>query len=592
MMYGRSVEVKIELGHKAILKEQATAEGYTHDWTVFVKGPEGCKIENFVEKVIFLLHESFPKSKRTIREPPFQVTESGYAGFNMPIWVYFKTKEEPKKIEFVYDLYLSLDGKPINNIRCEKLTFHNPPDDFCQKLLKGGGSIKQPAASPNKKPSGPQTPPEKRSPQQPQGQSGVSAAKPFTDLFGAPIVKEAKSAVAPLTQDVKKDKKKDKRNKEYKKDKKDKDGRSRDKDKETVVAREEKASSGKDSNRDKEKDGGKSDKERDKSDAKTDQERDKVKESSKEKDRTSAKDFKDKESTTKPKESGNSKKTTAASVRSSQSPPSTTEVKKEDVKSREDRKRPLDVSPSGGNSERDKEKTGSDEKDIKKKKKSSSHKDAPDVKKPRLVQDPSSGLSESLKAKRSKSRSKESLASSSPLVESNDDMDLSFTPSPSETKIALPPPSSERKKSAQKDKSASPAERKEVRAPPPSSSRSKKTASSSSSPSPMHPINSNSNSKKKSSGKQALQQQPIGALASMMMEMDAEIVSSPEPEERRRDKLSVLKVKILKLSDDKLQQVVDLIEETGKFELSNDSFDFNLGQIDTLTISRIQQLIS
>lgn len=73
-MYGRSVEVKIELGHKAILKDQPTAEGYTHDWTVFVKGPEGCKIENFVEKVIFLLHESFPKSKRTIREPPFQVS--------------------------------------------------------------------------------------------------------------------------------------------------------------------------------------------------------------------------------------------------------------------------------------------------------------------------------------------------------------------------------------------------------------------------------------------------------------------------------------------------------------------------------------
>lgn len=110
----------------------------------------------------------------------------------MPIWVYFKTKEEPKKIEFVYDLYLSLDGKPINNIRCEKLTFHNPPDDFCQKLLKGGGSIKQPAVSPNKKSSGPQTPPEKRSPQQPQSQTGVPATKPLAELFGTSGAKDAK----------------------------------------------------------------------------------------------------------------------------------------------------------------------------------------------------------------------------------------------------------------------------------------------------------------------------------------------------------------------------------------------------------------
>lgn len=73
------------------------------------------------------------------KEPPYQVSECGYAGFNMPVEVYFRTREDPKKVKFVYDLYLSLDGQPISNIRCEKLTFHNPPDDFCHKLLKAGG---------------------------------------------------------------------------------------------------------------------------------------------------------------------------------------------------------------------------------------------------------------------------------------------------------------------------------------------------------------------------------------------------------------------------------------------------------------------
>lgn len=58
------VEVKIELGHKASCKKTLSPEGFTHDWTVFVRGPESCDISHFVEKVVFYLHESFAKPKR------------------------------------------------------------------------------------------------------------------------------------------------------------------------------------------------------------------------------------------------------------------------------------------------------------------------------------------------------------------------------------------------------------------------------------------------------------------------------------------------------------------------------------------------
>lgn len=110
----------------------------------------------------------------------------------MPIIVYFKTKEEPKKLQFIYDLYLSLDGKPLNNIRCEKLTFHNPPEDFCQKLFRGGAGIKDNSAatagpvvavSPAKKPP---TPPQKKSPHL---AGAPPASSQFCGLFGAPIIK-------------------------------------------------------------------------------------------------------------------------------------------------------------------------------------------------------------------------------------------------------------------------------------------------------------------------------------------------------------------------------------------------------------------
>ncbi|XP_047443633.1 protein ENL isoform X2 [Mugil cephalus] len=137
-----TVQVKLELGHRAQLRKKVTSEGFTHDWMVFVRGPETGDIQHFVEKVVFRLHESFPKPKRVCKEPPYKVEESGYAGFLMPIEVYFKNREEPKKVCFNYDLFLNLEGNPpVNHLRCEKLTFNNPTKEFRRKLLKAGGVL-------------------------------------------------------------------------------------------------------------------------------------------------------------------------------------------------------------------------------------------------------------------------------------------------------------------------------------------------------------------------------------------------------------------------------------------------------------------
>ena len=75
-----------------------------------------------------------------MKDPPYEVSESGYAGFELPIDIYFKSKHEPRKIRFNYDLFLQLDGSPpVHHIRCEKLTFQNPLDDFRKRLLASGG---------------------------------------------------------------------------------------------------------------------------------------------------------------------------------------------------------------------------------------------------------------------------------------------------------------------------------------------------------------------------------------------------------------------------------------------------------------------
>ena len=52
------------LGHSASWRKKVTPEGHTHDWTVFVRGEEGQDIRHFVEKVVFLLHDTFSKPKR------------------------------------------------------------------------------------------------------------------------------------------------------------------------------------------------------------------------------------------------------------------------------------------------------------------------------------------------------------------------------------------------------------------------------------------------------------------------------------------------------------------------------------------------
>ncbi|XP_073398801.1 protein AF-9 isoform X4 [Dendrobates tinctorius] len=86
------------------------------------------------------LDNAFLKGDHVCKDPPYKVEESGYAGFILPIEVYFKNKEEPKKVRFDYDLFLHLEGHPpVNHLRCEKLTFNNPTEEFRKKLLKAGG---------------------------------------------------------------------------------------------------------------------------------------------------------------------------------------------------------------------------------------------------------------------------------------------------------------------------------------------------------------------------------------------------------------------------------------------------------------------
>lgn len=82
----------------------------------------------------YLNVNSFFHVSVVVKDPPYSVKETGYAGFNLPIDICFRTDDEPKKVRFNYDL----DLQPVK-VQREKYVFRNPDEDLRRRLICGGG---------------------------------------------------------------------------------------------------------------------------------------------------------------------------------------------------------------------------------------------------------------------------------------------------------------------------------------------------------------------------------------------------------------------------------------------------------------------
>ena len=60
-----AVAINIQIGHTARVLKNQTESGFTHEWSVSVQGHNNLPIAEFVEKVVFILHESFQKPRRS-----------------------------------------------------------------------------------------------------------------------------------------------------------------------------------------------------------------------------------------------------------------------------------------------------------------------------------------------------------------------------------------------------------------------------------------------------------------------------------------------------------------------------------------------
>ncbi|CAF4923494.1 unnamed protein product [Rotaria sp. Silwood1] len=145
------VEIDFEVGHSSIIRSETTTTHNpprTHDWKVYLRAVDvNGDLSCLIQRCVFYLHPEYPNNKRELKSTPFAIQETGYAGFHLPIEIYFKTKKEPKKfrIEYDLDLHKNIDGRPYRQkesyVRKYRCTFYNPDSEFRQKILAAGGKL-------------------------------------------------------------------------------------------------------------------------------------------------------------------------------------------------------------------------------------------------------------------------------------------------------------------------------------------------------------------------------------------------------------------------------------------------------------------
>jgi YEATS domain-containing protein 4 len=128
----------------ALLDKKGPDDLSTHEWTLFVRGPNGEDLSVFINKVVFQLHPSFPFPVREITSPPFEVTETGWGEFECGIRMFFKDPDEdPIDVSHLLKLYHTptpgstlahLSKKPVVYEHYDEIVFTNPSEEF-GKLL-------------------------------------------------------------------------------------------------------------------------------------------------------------------------------------------------------------------------------------------------------------------------------------------------------------------------------------------------------------------------------------------------------------------------------------------------------------------------
>ena len=116
----------------------------THQWTLYLRGPNNEDLSQCIQKVVFQLHASFQQPMREFTEPPFEVTEKGWGEFEAQIRIHWKDpSENPTTVAHGIKLYPP--GTPANTLPTDtdtpviaesydEVVFTNPTEVFFRML--------------------------------------------------------------------------------------------------------------------------------------------------------------------------------------------------------------------------------------------------------------------------------------------------------------------------------------------------------------------------------------------------------------------------------------------------------------------------
>ncbi|KAI9887227.1 MAG: NuA4 histone H4 acetyltransferase complex and the SWR1 complex subunit [Watsoniomyces obsoletus] len=130
-------------------RPEGVPSDHSHQWTVWVKGVNDEDISYWLRKVQFKLHDTYANSLRTIDQPPFEVTETGWGEFELTIKLYFVPESGEKAQTLWHSLKIHPYGpdaetqraerRPVISQNYEEVIFNEPSEQFYE-ILTGGGA--------------------------------------------------------------------------------------------------------------------------------------------------------------------------------------------------------------------------------------------------------------------------------------------------------------------------------------------------------------------------------------------------------------------------------------------------------------------
>eukprot|EP00934_Nitzschia_sp_Nitz4_P005114 Nitzschia sp. Nitz4//scaffold21_size171442//78450//79621//NITZ4_002164-RA/size171442-augustus-gene-0.183-mRNA-1//1//CDS//3329542420//5104//frame0 len=84
----------IVYGSVAFYLGKKADEFQTHEWTLYLRGPNNEDLSSAISKVVFQLHASFAQPIREYTQPPFEVTERGWGEFEAQIRIIWRDPNE------------------------------------------------------------------------------------------------------------------------------------------------------------------------------------------------------------------------------------------------------------------------------------------------------------------------------------------------------------------------------------------------------------------------------------------------------------------------------------------------------------------